>query len=62
MPSFHDQPAQGLPVAEPDGRSAGLVVGAGAGLLLVALGGVLWWLRGEAVFTDTVLGALAWCF
>ena len=34
----------------------------GAALLLVVVGGVLWGLRGEAVFSDTVLAALAWCF
>lgn len=35
---------------------------AGTVALLVGLGGVLWALRGEAVFSDTVLAALALCF
>lgn len=44
----------------PSGRAKRLlVVGAGA---LVLLGLLLWGLRGEAVFSDTVLAALAWCF
>ena len=29
---------------------------------LIAAGGLLWWRRGEAVFGDVVLAALAWCF
>ncbi len=29
---------------------------------LVAAGGLLWWRRGDAVFSDVVLAALAWCF
>jgi len=47
------------------GRSSpGLAVSlAGLGVLgLVAAGGLLWWQRGEAVFGDVVLAALAWCF
>jgi hypothetical protein len=35
---------------------------AGAGLALAAAGGLLWAARGDAVFTDAVSSALAWCF
>jgi hypothetical protein len=30
--------------------------------MLVLFGGVMWALRGEAVFTDLISAALAWCF
>jgi hypothetical protein len=43
------------------GRPALLVAGAAA-LSLVAAGLLLWWQHGAAVFSDTVLAALAWCF
>ena len=42
-------------------RPARLIVGAGA-LLLVGAGLLLWWRHGAAVFNDTVLAALSWCF
>ena len=35
---------------------------AGAGLLFIAAGGLLWWRNGASVFTDMALAALAWCF
>jgi hypothetical protein len=31
-------------------------------LLLAAAGGLLWARQGDAVFTDLVTAALAWCF
>jgi hypothetical protein len=34
----------------------------GAAFLLLAAGGLLWARQGEAVFTDLVTAALAWCF
>jgi hypothetical protein len=33
-----------------------------AALCLVAAGALLWWRNGAMVFSDMVLGALAWCF
>jgi hypothetical protein len=48
------------PEARP-ARTGALLLGLG-GLALVATGGLLWWRNGAAVFTDTVLAALAWCF
>jgi hypothetical protein len=33
-----------------------------AGLFFLGAGGLLWWRHGAAVFSDYVLGALAWCF
>jgi uncharacterized iron-regulated membrane protein len=43
------------------GRPALLLAGAAA-LCLVGAGLLLWWRHGDAVFSDTVLTALAWCF
>ncbi len=37
------------------------MVAVGVGCL-VAAGAVLWWRQGDAVFSDMVLAALAWCF
>ena len=47
-----------------DGRRglAGRGLVAAAVVCLVAAGLVLWASRGDAVFTDVVLAALAWCF
>jgi hypothetical protein len=42
-------------------RAAWMLMAAGA-LSLCAAGLVLWSDRGAAVFSDTVLAALAWCF
>ena len=39
-----------------------LIVTAAAVLCFVAAGLVLWSRHGAAVFSDTVLAALAWCF
>ena len=49
---------------EPERRSnrPALLVAAMAGLCLVAAGLLLWSRHGAAVFSDTVLAALAWCF
>lgn len=50
--------------SETDRRSPRLgfgLVAAGVACLIAA-GGLLWWRRGEAVFGDVVLAALAWCF
>jgi hypothetical protein len=47
--------------AAPPSRAGALLLGLG-GLALVATGALLWWKNGAAVFTDTVLAALAWCF
>ena len=33
-----------------------------AGLFFLGAGTLLWWRNGAAVFSDYVLGALAWCF
>jgi hypothetical protein len=43
-------------------RRAALLVVAAAALCLVAVGLLLWSRHGSAVFSDTVLAALAWCF
>jgi hypothetical protein len=48
------------PAARPP-RTAPLLFAFG-GLALVATGAMLWWRNGAAIFTDTVLAALAWCF
>jgi hypothetical protein len=45
----------------PTGFRGRTLAGAAVGCLLVA-GILLWASRGEAVFGDTVLAALAWCF
>jgi hypothetical protein len=39
-----------------------LIVTAAATLCLVGAGLLLWQRQGAAVFSDTVLAALAWCF
>ena len=39
-----------------------LLAGAAVVLCLVAAGLLLWSQHGAAVFSDTVLAALAWCF
>jgi hypothetical protein len=39
-----------------------LILSAAAALCLVGAGLLLWWRYGDAVFSDTVLAALAWCF
>ncbi len=39
-----------------------LLVAAAAALCLVGAGLLLWGRQGAAVFGDTVLAALAWCF
>ena len=39
-----------------------LLIVAAAALSLVGAGLLLWWRHGAAVFNDTVLAALAWCF
>jgi hypothetical protein len=46
------------------GRShrTALILSAAAVLCLVGAGLLLWWRHGDAVFSDTVLAALAWCF
>ncbi len=41
---------------------SGRVLVASAVAFLVAAGLLLWWRHGAAVFSDTVLAALAWCF
>jgi len=49
---------------EPARRSSrpALLVAAVAALCLVGAGLLLWSRHGAAVFSDTVLAALAWCF
>ena len=49
---------------EPERRSnrAALLVAAAAALCLAGAGLLLWARHGAAVFSDTVLAALAWCF
>ena len=39
-----------------------LLVSVAAALCLIGAGLLLWWRHGAAVFSDTVLAALAWCF
>ncbi len=39
-----------------------LILSAGAALCLVGAGLLLWARHGAAVFGDTVIAALAWCF
>lgn len=39
-----------------------LIIAAAAMLSLAGAGLLLWWRYGAAVFSDTVLAALAWCF
>ena len=41
---------------------AALLVAAVAALCLVGAGLLMWARHGDAVFSDTVLAALAWCF
>ena len=48
------------PVPRPN-RAALILTGAAA-LFLVGAGLLLWSRHGDAVFSDTVLAALAWCF
>jgi hypothetical protein len=43
------------------GLAVRMLVGAAVGSLVLA-GVVLWSHRGDAVFSDVVLAALAWCF
>jgi hypothetical protein len=61
----------GMPIEVADRRNAdaparsppiGRALLASAALCLVAAGSLLWWRNGAAVFSDMVLGALAWCF
>jgi hypothetical protein len=49
---------------EPERRPSrpAMLVAAAAALCLVGAGLLLWWRHGAAVFSDTVLAALAWCF
>ena len=44
-----------------DARIGRVLIGAAVGCL-VAVGGVLWWRQGGAVFNDMILAGLAWCF
>ena len=37
-------------------------LGGGASICLLGAGGLMWWRYGPAVFVDTVLAGLAWCF
>jgi hypothetical protein len=53
--------AAGDKTQAPPSRAGALLLGLG-GLALVATGALLWWTNGAAVFTDSVLAALAWCF
>ena len=41
---------------------AGWVLLVAGGLSLIGAGALMWWRNGAAIFTDTVLAALAWCF
>jgi hypothetical protein len=52
---------RGLAPARRSNRPALIVAGAAA-LCLVGAGLLLWSRHGAAVFSDTVLAALAWCF
>jgi hypothetical protein len=52
---------RGLDPARRSGRAA-LIVTAAAALCLVGAGLLLWARHGAAVFSDTVIAALAWCF
>jgi hypothetical protein len=45
------------------GRVSAVAALSGAALLvLIAAGGLLWASQGDAVFTDLMTAALAWCF
>jgi hypothetical protein len=46
----------------PGDARLGFLLIAAAVACLIAIGGVLWWRQGGAVFNDMVLSALAWCF
>jgi hypothetical protein len=49
--------------AMPSGtRGAGLLLAAAAVACLVGAGLLLWARSGDAIFSDLVLSALAWCF
>ena len=48
--------------SEPRRGFAARALAAAAVVCLVAAGLLLWGSRGDAVFSDTVLAALAWCF
>jgi hypothetical protein len=49
--------------AVPDrSRVALWVLGGANGGLFLAAGLLLWWRRGDAVFSEYVLSAFAWCF
>jgi hypothetical protein len=48
--------------APPRPTRAAPLLFAGAGLLFIVAGGLLWWRNGASVFTDMALAALAWCF
>lgn len=47
---------------EPTAGRAGRVLMAGAVLSLCAAGLLLWSERGAAIFNETVIAAIAWCF
>ena len=63
MPPIPPHAHRTIPAADAVGRPTGLLVASAVGALFLSVAGAaLWWLRGEAVFTDTVLAALSWCF
>jgi hypothetical protein len=51
-----------LPDQAPSMRRAGLLLGAGTGLLFVLAGLLLWWREGEKLFTDGLIAAVMRCF
>ena len=53
-----DSPDAARPAPGRLGR--GLLAGAVAALVVAGL--LLWWRQGDAVFSQYLLGALAWCF
>ena len=49
--------------SSPQGSQAAVwSLGGLAAVLFLAAGGLLWWRRGDAVFSEYVLSAFAWCF
>ncbi len=57
-PATQSPDSAGMPASAP---RAVLLVGAATAALLIAAGGLLWARLGGTVFSDYVLGGLAWC-
>ena len=58
----------GSAIGEHERASGGGLAGPGRVLIglavacLAAAGGLLWWVKGSAVFSEVVLAGVAWCF